>query len=180
MSVEERFFILLNTLAKFCRFELDETVIGLYDKSLEPLGYLKVCNAIEILITKRSSRDPFPSVNDIVGLVQSKMPTKFSSFEVANKIITMIGRKGYTWPWEGNFRPHETFDKAIVAELGEIGAALVKTLGGWGRVCEESNTTNISVLRAQLRQSAEALLRRQEQEQVHQQIESPTENKLLR
>ncbi len=179
MSPEERFFILLNTLAKFCRFELDETVIGLYDQSLEPLGYPKVCNAIEILITKRSSRDPFPSVNEIVGLVQSKMPTKFSSFEVANKIITTISKKGHTWNWEGNFRPYETFDKALLAELGEIGFQLVKSLGGWDRVCEESNTANIGVMRAQLRQTAEALLRRQEQEQVNQQIEAPAQNKLL-
>jgi hypothetical protein len=138
----------LSTLAKFCGFTLTKEVVALYDKALSPHGYPKACNVLEQVIFNRRSRDPFPSIGDVLRLVVPFVDDVDTAIEAANRVVESVSRFG--WCNEADAKAH----------IGEIGWYIVERNGGWVALCENMRTTEIGMLRAQFRELALAAIRR--------------------
>ncbi len=150
---ELNFHKLLNALAGLCQYELDDTIISIYDLTLQKsraYSYAKLCEAIEKIIVERNSRDPFPSVKQIAEIASGgRLKQKEVAVDVANTIVAYIGSKGYTWP-----QVSDTFQCDLRKALGEIGHYVVLKYGGWVKLCQDANKSDLTTFKAQLRDSA--------------------------
>jgi hypothetical protein len=132
---EETFHKLLTVLATRCRTELDSVEIGILDRHLAPYGYPAVNAALEKLIVERATNDPFPSIRKVLEIMgKGELSERSLAVDVTNKIAVLIRRKGRYWA-------HDEPDMraALIKEIGEVGADVVKRLGGWQAVIEMSD-----------------------------------------
>ena len=138
----------LSELVKtaFPAFQLTETTLGLYETSLRSYGYLELSRAVEKIIFTRSSRDPFPSISEIAKLIKPEIDPESRSVQVAHRIWDAIGRFG----WCNH--------KQALDWLGPDGEAVVRAGGGWIGICEDANSMNPGIMKAQLRDLARAVL----------------------
>lgn len=124
MTTETIFIQRLMALAKLCRFELDEVVLGLYDRALAPYGLARVASAIESVIVGRKTRDPFPSVKEIISIMVPERNDENESIEAVNRVKQAV-------PRFGRYRGDEAKEF-----IGELGWEVVQKWGGWGHLCE--------------------------------------------
>lgn len=150
---ELNFHKLLNALAGLCRYELDDVLIAIYDVNLRKVhSYSKICEAIEKIIIERNSRDPFPSVKQVAEMASGgRLKQKEVAVDVANTIVSFIGSRGYVWPQTSNWGD---FQIELKDALGEVGYWVVQKYGGWVKVCQDANKSDLTTFKAQLRDSA--------------------------
>lgn len=171
MTSEEKFFTILNTLARSANFELDQELIGIYDRFLSVHGYEKAFMALQDILVERNSRDPFPSVAEILRKMGENIGDKTIADDVCSRMLASMRKHGWPWPdgyfmedttkWsaikktkDGNIQHWVgTFKEAVIIECGELGWAVFEKMGGYTPVCHEfGGTKNPQVFRAQLRE----------------------------
>jgi len=148
LNYEKQFFEKLTVLAKVCSFDLDTMIFRAYDSYLAPYGYEKICQALEKIFTTRRTRDPFPSIKEILD--QILPPTDFESEarEAAGRILQAVNRFGWVNPTEA------------CKFIGELGWRAVERYGGWNSLCHTMTVQNTPIIQAQLRDIALASLKR--------------------
>ena len=82
------------------------------------------------------------------GLVSSESPEDRANIAM-NKIWELIGK----WGWNNT--------QHAVSAMGEFECEIVKRLGGWSQVCQDANVTDAGTWKAQTRELAKAILRRE-------------------
>jgi hypothetical protein len=145
MNWEKLFYDKILVLAKLCSFELDQMIIETLDKHLAPYGYQRVCIALDKIIVTRRSREPFPAIRDIVELICPPLDDESEATEAVALLIKSVSRHG--WP----------NGKLAEAEMGELAWAVVERFGGWRRVCETLNSSNVGQLQAQFKNIAKSI-----------------------
>lgn len=149
MSPQAIFIAKLTALAQLCNFSLSPTILELYDTNLRRLGYQALCNAIDQVIIRRKSRDPFPSISEIAGIIEPSTDPELEAIEAANRIVEAITRYGYTNP------------ERAKEFIGELGWRVVTREGGWENICRSVQSYDaLSTHKAQWRQLAKATLLR--------------------
>jgi hypothetical protein len=138
----------LFALAKLCGMELDKTILNLYDEALSPLGYERICSAINHVIIRRKSRDPFPSIQEIRSIIVPEKKPDHEAVEAAARIIQAVSKFG----WCNGFQARQF--------IGELGWRLVERFGGWTQLCESMTRDNVAALQAQFRNLAKAQIER--------------------
>lgn len=158
MNWEEEFHKFLGILARQTKYELDEAEIALFDKALAPYGYQKCVYGIQKVLFNRRTRDGFPSIADLRQAVNPTLAGPSAGQVIADKIWGCIGKYGYTWPRQDGI----DFKKELLSEFGPAGALAIKNLGGWGNLCESSNRTDHGTMKAQIRNSVQAVIEMRE------------------
>lgn len=148
MNPQQAFFVRLTALAGMCQFTLTPEVLALYDRNLSALGYDRVVAALDEVITRRRSRDSFPSIRDIREIIQPDADPESEALEAVGRIVHAISRVG----------PYRT--KEAREYIGELGWAVVQRDGGWEQVCNVLTDENIGTMKAQWRQMAMAQYKR--------------------
>jgi hypothetical protein len=144
-------------LAKQCRYELDEETIAIYDQALsERHSYEELSSALVDIVKGRRARDPFPSIADIMALLDPAVQDKDLAVHLAGQIIRAVGKKGHTWPQccGGDFRT------AVTDALGAYAWDTIEAAGGWLALCESMLVDDLHVHRAQLRDAAVSVIAR--------------------
>ena len=163
---EQRFHKLIQLLATRCKVELDKFEIEIYDRHLQPYGYKKACEALEGIIIKRRGRDPWPSVNDVISIINPKMSTKLEAMDFANRMLELAHRMGNPTCSSTYLVGGVTYTskkQVILDTLGEFGVLAYERFGGYTRFCEEMWGSNPAIFRAQVRDSIEAIIQKEGQ-----------------
>lgn len=130
-------------------FILTPELIELYDRMLSPLGYRRVNEALDQIIMERSSRDPFPSISEIKGIVEPTTDEKYKPTLMAGRIIQAVGRYGV---------PNLKLAKdSLYPEEWEV----IRMWGGWERVCQDMPAGGGTFIRSQLEKLSAAVLDRE-------------------
>lgn len=146
---QQVFFSRLKILAEVCEFRMSGDLLSLYDRALRRYGYEKAVSAVENAIIERRGNDRMPSIGDLAQRCSPQVLDADTAVEVAGRILAAISRWGY------NNGPH-------AAEwIGEVGWAVVERTGGWEKLCTTVKERDLPTWRAQLRDQALAVLRRQ-------------------
>jgi hypothetical protein len=146
---EKIFYTKLTGLAGMVPgFTLTPEVIGLYDQHLSPIGYEKVCRALDQIILERNSRDPFPSIKEIMMLIDPELDPDQEAMVIASRIAGAVARIG---PYQSELARQM---------IGDIGWQVVKSEGGWENVCQMLTYENQSTMKAQWRNLAKAYMNR--------------------
>jgi hypothetical protein len=131
-------------------FTLKPEIIDLYDQHLGPLGYDRVCKALDRIVVERNSRDPFPSIKEIRMIIDPELDPDQEAMVIASRIVGTVSRIG----------PYQTdLAKQII---GEVGWRIVQSEGGWENVCQTLTYENQGTLKAQWRNLAKTFLSRAE------------------
>lgn len=138
MSVDD-FVNRLKVLAQICNFNMPPFLLNLYDRELSKYGYEKLCHVAEDFITKRKTRDPFPSIADFKSVFEPPVNAEDEAIEASSRIIQAISKFGWC-----NANDAREF-------IGELGWRVVERFGGWMRVCETVTPDNVTTLHAQFR-----------------------------
>lgn len=197
MTDEQKFMTMLNTLARAANFELDVELIGVYDRHLAPHGYLKVSKTLENIFVERNSRDPFPSIAEILRNMGVTIGDKTLADDVCARMCSAMKRHGYTWPhgttrgdlkkWKafkilGESREElycPTHKEAIIIECGELGYAVFEKMGGYAAVCAEwGHTKNPQVYRSQLREICRSVIELANAGRLYEAPKLPVPNKV--
>lgn len=145
---QKRFLSALGGLAKLVGFTLTPELVELYDRGMRRFGYDRALKAVEEHIITRRGQDRFPSIGDLVRLIQPEENDDDAAVEVAGRIFDAIARFGY-------WNPKEAQDY-----VGEVGWLVVARNGGWAALCEGTLSRNVPALKAQFREMALSILRR--------------------
>jgi hypothetical protein len=152
MADKEQFLIYLTALAKMVPgFILTKEIIFVFSEAAEKISYLRATLALKQMIAERSSRDPFPSVADLLGKIEFN---HLDSEEVSAKIYGAISR----------FGPYRSADARVY--LGELAWNIVTVEGGWEGICALVDHENAPILRAQWRKFAAILIRREKEKKM--------------
>lgn len=143
---------LTGLAAMVSNFTLIEETIELYDQHLEPLGYERVCRALDRIIVERSSRDPFPSIKEIRMIIDPELDPDQEAMVIASKIVGAVARIG---PYQSELAQHV---------IGEVGWRIVQCEGGWENICQTLTYDNQSTLKAQWRNLAKTFMNRSAQD----------------
>lgn len=165
-----KYFQALQSLAKSCRFDLDEHTLSLYDLPLAHLGYENLYKAACKIICDRESRDPFPSISEIRRSVNPELDHRKKAVAINMAINNAVLRKGYTWPTLSKScrsvnpdtgLPYDSFQDEFIAVLGDAAWVAVQRAGGWQSVIDGYNE-NAETFRAQMREHVESVLKQDE------------------
>ena len=170
------FFKALHSLAKICKFDLDEDTLDLYERHLASLGFKAVAFAIEDIAANRKTNEPFPSIREIREKIIPEVSNKSVADDVANRLIAAFKKHGSNWG-SGYFstshpnnhffeartpegvKHFDTFQEAFLAECGEVAWQTVQRMGGYSSVCGEwGMSENPSAFRAQLRDMVQSIM----------------------
>lgn len=154
-ELEERFHRLLAGLAGLCKYELDVTIVELYDRAVSQYGYAVACQALEALISERGPSEPFPSIGAIRARMGVQITPKSLAMETVDKVAAAISSKGYTW--RDRFKTTEEFEQDMLRVIGPAGVAVVKRLGGWRATIEFANS-NTQHYRSWIRESVASII----------------------
>lgn len=142
------FLARLGTLAKLCGVTLTTDIIEFYDKALRTEGYEKACRAIGHVIISRKGGERFPSIGDLIRLIRPVQDDSDLAIEAANRVVEAMTKFGWNNPGDA-----QKF-------LGEIGWYVVNRNGGWKALCENVQSRDIQIYRAQFRELALSAIRR--------------------
>ena len=135
--------ILRNMFPHAPQFE-DAQLMGWY-------GVFKDCDGASLFraiptLAKNCAR--FPSIKEILEIVEPKVDNEAEGRLIADKIWGAIERFGSL----------KSKQDLVRTAIGETGWKVVENMGGWRVVCEIASYDNVSTLKAQWRESAKALL----------------------
>lgn len=151
MTPKQKFLVLLAMTAKQTSEQLDEIRAEFYRERLEPLGYDRANEALSRLL---ESARRFPTVAEIkaaMGVTDASDDDK--AREVGERIWGAIGKYGYQVSVSGQIRVNDY--------LGPIGVEVARMQGGWNTICEIATMDNGATLKAQWRELAAVIIRKQ-------------------
>lgn len=152
MTDEKEFQTYLTALAAMTpNFVLTKELIAVFDEAASKIGYGKASRAVKQFIAENSSRDPFPSVSDMLK------KSEFNSLdaeEIAAKIFGAVSK----------FGSYRVSDARIF--LGEVAWKIVTMEGGWESLCQMITYENASTLQAQWRKLASVVIQRKNTEKL--------------
>jgi hypothetical protein len=140
----------LSILAKLSETTLCRELVELYDRTLSTTGYDNATRAVEHFIVNRRSRDAFPSIAELRKVATGEG----EDIDVANAVAGRI------------FEAIKEMDKCRLLTqgvkdfLGDIAWSVVNQSGGWDFVYNSINDHNAGQHRAQFRDLALSLIRR--------------------
>ena len=146
----------LSILAGLCQFELDKEVIKHYDTHLSEIGYMTLSEALGEIINTRGSRDPFPSITQIMSAC-GEDDGNIKTETLIGSIITVFKKYGRLPSdvdiWDLRvFKPYQSLKFAVIAECGEEALDSIELMGGWITAYDTWATCDKqTVFRAQLR-----------------------------
>lgn len=129
------------TLAQACKFELSDDLMGVYDGAAGQNGYDVACKAINHFLINRHTNDAFPSVKDLLGVMDPAsiaMLPEDESRAAAARVIKAVAKFGRTNPVQAR-----TF-------VGDLGWRAIEEMGGWGSLCAQLTINNTSTYNSQL------------------------------
>lgn len=129
-------------------FVLTPQMIAMYERLLAPFGWPAVCMALERVMLERSSRDPFPSMKEIAGIIKPQADPEAESVHIAGLILECVRKDGWT-----------NMDRAR-ARMGEMGWRVVGGASGYRQLCESLTERNETTYRAQFREAARSAFKR--------------------
>lgn len=151
MDSQKLFYAKLTGLAAMVpNFTLIVETIELYDQHLAPLGYDRVCLALDRIIVERNSRDPFPSIKEIKMVIDPELHPDQEAMIIASRIAGAVARIG---PYQSDLAKHM---------IGPIGWRIIQSEGGWENICQTLTYDNQSTLKAQWRNLAKTFIDRGE------------------
>lgn len=142
------------------RKEVANTLLYLseiYSKEFSKQAFTFMLDSIEhlpaekiLLALKKYVRDPsskfFPMPGQIIAMVEDKPNDRDVAVNVVNRIIEAQSKHGWNNPEKA--REH----------VGEIGWLVVKANGGWQQMCESTSNDDLTIHRAQWRDSAMSIM----------------------
>lgn len=137
---------ILVGLAEYYGITLSPNQLSMYAEDLQDLSpqELKIC--IKII---RTTSNYFPRPSVILEAARGNY--KDHGIELSNRIIEAMTKFGWSNP-----------DQAK-NHIGELGWKIVQQAGGWARICETSSDEQLPILRAQWRELAIVLLKKNNQ-----------------
>jgi len=139
MNFTQQIKIKLLALATISGKELNEMALNAFIEALSDLEPSAVLASLQDWL-RTGKGFPYPA--DIRAKVMPDLDPKDNAIDAVNRIITAIGRFGYTNP------------KQARDFIGELGWETVERFGGWLHLCENVNSENEGMFRAQLRELA--------------------------
>lgn len=146
MNPQIQFMKALGVLAEMCSFTLSDNTALFYFDSLKSVGHEQAILAIQELMQTRKATDRFPSIADIRNIVRPEISSKGNASDIAHQLIAAISKLG-------RYAKKEVVD----LEIGEVGAEVVRRMGGWPRFVEMTDEGDIAIFRAQLRDLIEVV-----------------------
>lgn len=143
----------MAALATVCKFALTPSVASLYVKVLGQFGFPTATRALQRVFLTRRANDPFPSISDLMSMVDSKMSDQSSAQECADKVWLAVARFGWC-----NGAPARIW-------VGDLGAKVIERVG-W-EYLTQAETSQGPAIRAQLRDAARAILESERFESVN-------------
>ncbi len=142
MNFEKMFFEKLAILARVCGFTIDSLIVKAYDQNLSRYGYEAICKALDHIFINRRTRDPFPSIKEIISQVVPETDAETEAIEASARIIQGVSRYGYP--------------NSIQAQqfIGPLGWRVVERFGGWANICQTLTQDNVAILQAHFRKVA--------------------------
>ncbi len=165
---EKLFHKYLQLLAMRCKVELDQEEIAIYDKYLQGYGYKKAALALEKVIVERSGRDPWPSVTNIIDIIENKGSKRMEALDYANQMIAFVqtaGASRYAQTIHIGNKIYDSRREAVIENLGEFALTIFDRYGGYSRFVDELHKSATSTFRAQLRDTIEAVRAKQPNKQ---------------
>lgn len=148
MQADEREFMnYLNALAGMTvNFTLQKEVAALFDEVGQKFGYARANIAIKQIISEKTSRDPFPSVGDLIAKIEFN---HLDPEEMSVKIFGAVSK----------FGSYRGADARIY--LGETAWKIIILEGGWEQICQMTTYENAHILQAQWRKLSAIMIRRE-------------------
>ena len=133
-------------LAAYYQKEIPDEVLLMFITDLQDIPEEEILQAMQRWRLDPKNRT-FPLPADLRVLARPVALTDDQiAVEVAGRIITAIGKFGWTSPEEA-----KTY-------CGEVGWAVVEKQGGWQLLCETLTTDRVNIFQAQLRELAKVQL----------------------
>lgn len=143
---EQEFHGLLAIFATNSKVSLNQVMIRVYDKAVEPYGYENASKALTILMNEVKSWQ-MPTPKQITDKIEMKASPLEAANQIVGKIFESVSRFGYM---------QATETKEYV---GTIGWEVIKQFGGWSHICQELGLSlDKASSRAQMRDLALSLL----------------------
>lgn len=141
----ERMVALANTCQGYV---LAPETLRMYEKLLVPkLGWDKICQSLEQILLTRKSRDPFPSMQEILALHQGSSDPEQLAILAANRLAEAVAKDGHTNAQRARER------------MGELAWAVVQMEGGWVNLCQKLPAGDVTHFRHQWTKTALAIQR---------------------
>lgn len=139
-------------LAEYYRMNLTDNQLTMYAEDLEDLEISEVAQAF-----KRIRREELFEFLPLPAKIRSMIlgSTKDLALDASNLIVEAMSRFGYTNP------------ESARAFIGELGWKVVQREGGWQSLCERTTNDDLPILKAQWRELAGALYRRDQTGRGH-------------
>jgi len=123
MTDRELFITNLIGLADMLEKDLSDQLLEIYHRGLKPYGYSNAASVLSTMALSRSKRDGFPTLAEIIDVLDPRVEAKDAASEAANLIWAAIPRCGKA----GSEKAKEM--------IGELGWAVVERMGGWSALC---------------------------------------------
>lgn len=185
-------------LAAYYEKELSEQQLRIYSEQLaEHLTPDEVVRSVKAYISDPAN-EFFPRpISKLIALVKSPLSNMEQSQHVASLIKKAAAEKMSSWStghywgkhpesgedlfyFQGKDQSFWTWREAAENYFGQLGLAIVDHLGGWQRVCEAFNTTQESIVWAQLLKAGEAVLAIYKHEKQNTLPQLPIQKSVLR
>lgn len=146
--------------------EIADSALALFVEDLEDLPFPQIVQALkEIRRDPKTTRLPLPAV--IRAKLNPEVDERSQAVMVSNSIWDAVGKFGWPNP-----------DRAK-AFLGELAWTTVERGGGWLNICQDANQSEPSIMKAQIRDLAVAVIQSAKSGQLHRLPELPKpENKV--
>jgi hypothetical protein len=132
----------LALLATLANVTLTAEVMELYFTELSDHPAEDVIRIMREYARATNPRTGLPTIDAISEKIRPKLSAKDYASEISFKAIEAISKHG----WCNGDRARE--------ELGDLGWEVVRRMGGWNNLCEQSDHTPLSILEAKTREIA--------------------------
>lgn len=125
------------------------------DMMLDAVSDLEELTVMETLRKWAATESRFPLPADLRNKIIPAINDADTAQHVSNLILSSIPRFGYVNP------------DAARKHIGELGWEVVRLMGGWQQICENTNCDNETTLRAQMRGLAETVSKKAKRGDLH-------------
>jgi hypothetical protein len=147
----------LIALAEYYGQQLSEAQLVMYSEDLSDLSSEEVEEAA-IFYRRNPKNIRFPLPAQLREAIRPSLDPKVAAADIAARITAAVIKRGYTWAMDGGYRPHETFEKALRADLGDVSVEVVRRSGGWKVLHDNYYEMDPGTFKAQLRGHIEAIM----------------------
>jgi hypothetical protein len=154
----------LLALAEYFDKSLTESQLAMFAHDLSDLNAEAVERAA--LVYRRDPKNTrFPLPAALRAIIEPQVDESSLAIDLATRICAAISYHGYTWEFANvpgvapAFAPYPTFHDALVAELGEVSAEVVRRFGGWKAIHDAYFDSDRTAFMAQLRDRVLATLK---------------------